>query len=68
MKELIRSNDPIFICWLEAHLAAEGIEFMVLDTHASIINGSISAIPRRVMVDEDQYDQAMRLIEEGAPT
>ena len=67
MKELIRSNDPVFLSWLEAHLAAEGIEVLVLDNHMSIIDGSISAIPRRVMVDEDEYDRAKTLMEDGAP-
>jgi len=67
MIELIRSNDPVFLSWLQAMLGAEGIEVLVLDTHMSIVDGSISAIPRRVMVDETQYDLAKRLMEETAP-
>jgi len=67
MIELIRSNDPVFLSWLQAMLGAEGIEVLVLDTHMSIVDGSISAIPRRVMVDEAYYDLAKRLMEETAP-
>jgi len=67
MKELIKSNDPVFLSWLQAYLGGEGIEVLVLDTHMSIVDGSISAIPRRVMVDEEQYEQAKRLMEEGRP-
>jgi len=54
--ELIRTNEPVLLSWLTAALAAEGIETVVLDTHASIVEGSISAIPRRLMVaDEDLF-------------
>jgi len=54
MVELTRSNDPVFLSWLIAHLSGDGIEAIVLDMHASVMEGSISAIQRRVMVlDED---------------
>lgn len=52
MVELVRTNDPVLISWLLAALAAERIEAVVLDAHTSILEGSISAIPRRVMVDD----------------
>lgn len=67
MKELVRSNDPVFLSWLQALLGAEGIEVLVLDTHMSIVDGSISAIPRRVMVDDGVFERAKHLMEEGAP-
>ena len=50
MKELLRTNDAVRLSWLQALLAAAGIEAVVLDTHTSIIEGSIGAIPRRLMV------------------
>ena len=50
MKELFRTNDPVRLSWAQALLAAAGIEAVVLDTHTSIIEGSIGAIPRRLMV------------------
>ncbi len=54
MVELTRTNDPVFLSWLMAQLSEEGIEAIVLDSHASVMEGSISAIQRRVMViDED---------------
>ena len=55
MYELVRTNDPVLISWLRASLNDAGIEVLVLDEHMSIMDGSISAIPRRIMVpDEDQ--------------
>ena len=48
--ELLRTNDAVRLSWLTALLAAEGIEAVVLDTHTSILEGSIGAIPRRIAV------------------
>ncbi|MGH6661357.1 MAG: DUF2007 domain-containing protein, partial [Rhodospirillales bacterium] len=50
MEELTRTNDPVLLSWLTARLADEDIAAVVLDTHASVVEGSISAIQRRVMV------------------
>lgn len=65
MVELIRTNDPVLISWLVHALAEEGINAVVLDTHASIMDGSISAIPRRIMVDGDAIDRARWLVHEA---
>lgn len=62
MKELLRTNDLVLLSWLQAELAAEGIEAIVLDTHASIVEGSISAIPRRVMVDDRDHARAEQVL------
>ena len=58
MKELLRTNDPVRLSWLQALLAGSGIEAIILDTHTSIIEGSIGAIPRRLMVHEDDHRRA----------
>lgn len=63
MKELFRTNDPVRLSWAEAVLAAAGIASFVLDTHTSIIEGSIGAIPRRLMVEEGDHARARRLID-----
>ena len=62
MVELIRTNDPVLISWLSATLADEGIEAVVLDTHMSILEGSAAAIPRRVMVDDDDLIRAQKVL------
>ena len=54
MKELIRSNDIVFISWLQAMLAGDGIEAVVFDQYVSAIEGQAGPVQRRVMVlDED---------------
>ena len=62
MKELFRTNDPVAISWAQAVLADVGIDAIVLDAHTSIIEGSIGAIQRRVMVADDDHERARALI------
>ncbi|HEX3501204.1 MAG TPA: DUF2007 domain-containing protein, partial [Stellaceae bacterium] len=50
MKELVRTNDAVRLSWLQAVLAEADIEVIVLDLHTSSVEGSIGAIPRRLMV------------------
>ncbi|MBI1207922.1 MAG: DUF2007 domain-containing protein [Azospirillum sp.] len=60
MKELIRTNDPVLLSWLEALLAGSGLRTIVLDRYTSVLEGSIGAIPRRLMVADDDFSAARR--------
>jgi len=62
MVELLRTNDPALISWLVALLADSRIEAVVSDSHTSVVEGSISAIPRRLMVINDDEARARRLL------
>lgn len=65
MVELIRTNDPVLLSWLTAALRGEDIEAVVLDTHTSVMEGSISAIPRRIMVRDRDLRRAKRVLAEA---
>jgi hypothetical protein len=65
MKELLRTNDLVRMSWIEALLADAGIECVVLDQHTSLVEGSIGAIQRRLMVAERDHERARRLIAEA---
>lgn len=69
--ELLRTNDPTRLSWLDALFADAGIPMVVMDTHTALMEGSISAIQRRVMVSDDDLDAARRLLADaedpGAP-
>ena len=65
MMELRRTNDPVEISWLTAVLASGGIEAVVLDSHTSVLEGQVGAIPRRVMVLDEEYRPALALIAEA---
>jgi Putative prokaryotic signal transducing protein len=65
MKELLRSNDAVKLSWIEAVLRDAGIAVILLDTHASFAEGSIGAIQRRLMVDDDDLGRAKVAIAEA---
>jgi hypothetical protein len=65
MQELERTNDSVRLSWLQATLAAAGIEAVVLDAYTSIVEGSIGAIPRRVMVRDEDAARARAVIKEA---
>lgn len=69
MKELLRTNDPVRLSWAEALLTAAGIESVIADRHTSVIEGSIGAIQRRILVAEEDLARARRLLAEaeGSP-
>jgi len=62
MRELFRTNDVVRLSWAQARLRDAGIDSLVLDQHTSLVEGSIGAIPRRLMVAERYYPRARDII------
>lgn len=62
MIELLRTNDPVLISFVEALMRDAGIDFMVADQNMSIVEGSIGILPRRVLVEKDSVRQARRIL------
>lgn len=65
MKELVRSNDPVFVSWLTAALTDAGVDSLVLDQHTSVLEGSIGILPRRIMVLDEDLDRAQAVLQRG---
>jgi hypothetical protein len=65
MQELVRTNDFVRLSWLQALLASAGIEVVVLDGYTSVMEGSIGAIPRRLMVHDDDERRARAVMKEA---
>ena len=65
MKELLRTNDVVLLSFASALLRDAAIEPAVLDTHTSILEGSIGAIPRRLMVADEDYARARVLLDDA---
>ncbi len=61
MRSVATSNDPVRLSFLTALLADAGIAAVVLDLHTSAIEGSIGAIPRRLMVPTEDEGRARRV-------
>ena len=62
MKELLRSNDPVLLSYVSALLEQESIDFIVADLNMSVLEGSIGALPRRVLVESDKIARARELL------
>ncbi len=58
MIAIIKTNNPVTLNFAEAVLKDAQIGFFIADTHASILDGSIGAIPRRLLVLEDDEQEA----------
>jgi hypothetical protein len=65
MRIVATSNDPVRLSFLTALLADAGIAAVVLDLHTSMMEGSIGAIPRRLMVASDDEGRARRVLAEA---
>ncbi len=65
MKTLVKSNDIIYISWVKSLLTYNQIKFIVLDESMSATEGNISAIPVRILVNEDDFFFAEKIINEG---
>jgi hypothetical protein len=62
MVELLKSNDLVLISYVMHLLAEEGIDAMLFDEHMSALEGSIGALPRRIMVDEEDLECSRYLL------
>ena len=65
MKELLRTNDAVLLTWLEALLADSGIPAFVFDRHTSAMEGSIGALPRRVLVNDEDLVRAQGILDDA---
>ncbi len=65
MHPIATSTNPVRLSFLAALLADAGIATVLLDTHASVMDGSIGAIPRRLCVADDDLAQARRVLREA---
>lgn len=62
MKEILRSNDLVYLSWVEAVLRDAGLTPVLMDQHASAVEGGILAIQRRVMISDEDESQAQHVL------
>lgn len=65
MREVLRSNDAVLIGFAQSLLRDRGIDCLVADQHISVMEGSIGAFPRRLLVGEADLAEARRALEEA---
>ncbi|AWN41999.1 DUF2007 domain-containing protein [Methylobacterium durans] len=62
MIEIIRTNDIVLIGFARSILEGAEIPVLVADEHMSLMEGTIGAFPRRLLVPDDHARQARRLL------
>ena len=67
MKELFRTNNAVYLSFAQAVLKAEGIETVVFDANMASVEGSIGALPRRLMVAEEDWERATTALHDAEP-
>ena len=65
MHELLRSNDPVLLGYAEVILRQLGIHCLIADQHMSIVEGSIGAFPRRLLVEASDAPAGRRALAEA---
>jgi len=65
MRAIVTTNNLVRLSFLMALLRDAGIDSVLLDDHTSAIEGSIGAIPRRLMVAEADESRARRILHEA---
>jgi len=67
MRVVLKSNNPVILSYATHVLEESGIEALVFDTHASIMDGSTIMVPRRLMVADEDFNRAEKLLRDAVP-
>lgn len=67
MRAILKTNDPVKLNFAQVLLADAGIEAVVFDTEMSFMDGNIGALPRRLMVADEDAAKAEAVLREGLP-
>jgi hypothetical protein len=65
MDELLRSNNPATLSFVEALLNEAGIHHATFDAHMSVMEGSLGILPRRVLVPSGDLALAREILSEA---
>ena len=65
MIEIVRTNDPVVLSFIEALMKDAGIACMIADQNMSIVEGSLGVLARRVLVDSEKVEQAKRIVRDA---
>lgn len=64
--EIVRTDDPVLVSYVETLLRDRGIGAVVLDQNLSQLHGAVGLQPQRIAVlDRDWADARLMLVEAG---
>jgi tRNA1Val (adenine37-N6)-methyltransferase len=65
MKPVLKTNNVVLISFARDLLAQSGIDSIVFDENASIMDGSLGIVPRRLMVADEDFTKSAALLKDG---
>ncbi len=65
LRELLRTNDLVLISFIESLLESAHFDYFVADRHMSAVEGSLGFLPRRILVVEEDFAPARRLLSDA---
>jgi tRNA1Val (adenine37-N6)-methyltransferase len=65
MKPVLKTNDPVLLSFARDLLAQAGIDSVVFDENASVMDGSLGILPRRLMVADEDVAHGEALLRDG---
>ncbi|MBF0383024.1 MAG: DUF2007 domain-containing protein [Magnetococcales bacterium] len=63
MVELFKTNNPVELSWAKTVLEDAGIPAFIFDLNINFIEGNIGIFPRRVMVNDEDYNRAESFVQ-----
>jgi hypothetical protein len=65
MRDLVTTNDPVLLSYVEALLGDAGIDVAVFDGNMSAVQGTLGAVQKRLAVPQESWTAARRLLDEA---
>jgi hypothetical protein len=65
VRDVLRTNDHVELSLVIALFKDAAIEHVVMDANISVLEGTIGIFPRRLMVLDEDYDEARNILLEA---
>jgi tRNA1(Val) A37 N6-methylase TrmN6 len=65
MRPVLKTNNPVLLSFAQTLLGDAQIESVVFDENASVMDGSLGILPRRLMVADDDFERGQMVLREG---
>lgn len=65
MRPVLKTNNPVLLSFAQDLLAQSDVVGIVFDENASVMDGSLGILPRRLMVADEDFARAAALLRDG---
>ncbi len=65
MRPLLKTNDLVLLSFAKSLLGEAQIACVVFDENASVMDGSLGIMPRRLMVADEDFERARQVLRDG---